>query len=66
MRILTSGFKLMILLGLEDRMGNPQPRMVLPQLGDQVVGHKPHRPRESIQHDGYKGLQTGTHELEIL
>lgn len=54
--ILTSGLKLMVLLRLEDWMGDPQPRMMLPQLGDQVVGNKPHRPRQSVQHDGHKGL----------
>lgn len=54
---LTSGFKLVVLFGLEDRMGDPQPGVMLPQLGDQVVGHKPHRPRQSVQHDGDKGLE---------
>lgn len=56
-KTLTSGFKLMVLLGLEDRMGDPQPWMMLPQLGDQVVRHKPHCPRQSVQNDGHKGLQ---------
>ena len=54
--MLTSGFKLVVLLGLEDRMRDPQPRVMLPQLGDQVVGYKSHRPRQSVQHDGHKGL----------
>lgn len=54
---LTSGFKLVVLFGLEDRMGDPQPGVMLPQLGDQVVGHKPHRPSQSVQHDGDKGLE---------
>lgn len=57
--MLTSGFKLVVLLSLENRMRNPQPGVVLPQLGDQVVGHKAHRPRQSVQHDGHKGLRTG-------
>ena len=56
--MLTSGFKLVVLLGLEDWMGDPQPRVMLPQLGDQVVGYKPHRPRQGVQHDGHKGLET--------
>jgi len=30
--------------------------MVLPQLWDQVVGYKPNRPRQSVQHDGHKRL----------
>lgn len=61
---LTSGFKLMVLLGLEDRMGDPQPRMMLPQLGDQVVCHKPHSPRQSVQNDGHKGLQTSNYYMK--
>lgn len=39
-------------------MRDPQPRMMLPQLRDQVVGDKAHRRRQSVQHDGDKGLQT--------
>lgn len=39
-------------------MRNPQPRVVLPQLRDQVVGDKAHRRRQSVQHDGDKRLQT--------
>lgn len=38
-------------------MGDPQPRVVLPQLGDQVVGDKAHCPGQSVQHDGHKGLE---------
>ena len=64
--MLTSGFKLVVLLGLEDRMGNPQPGVMLPQLGDQVVGHKPHRPRQSVQHDGDKGLRRQRRLITIL
>lgn len=56
--MLTSGFKLMVLLGLEDGVGDPQPRVMLPQLGDQVVSDKPHCPRQSVQHNGHKGLDT--------
>lgn len=56
--VLTSGFKLVVLLGLEDRMRDPQPWVMLPQLWDQVVGYKPHCPRQSVQHDGDKGLGT--------
>lgn len=37
-------------------MGDPQPRVMLPQLGDKVVGDKSHCPRQSVQHDGDKGL----------
>lgn len=48
----------MVLLGLEDWMRDPQPRMMLPQLRDQVVGDEPHRCGQSVQHDGDKGLQT--------
>lgn len=48
----------MVLLGFEDGMGDPQPRVMLPQLGDQVVRHQAHRRRQSVQHDGHKGLQT--------
>lgn len=55
---LTSGFKLVVLLGLEDWVGDPQPRVMLPELRDQVVGYKPHSPRQSIQHYGHKGLHT--------
>lgn len=39
-------------------MGDPQPRMMLPQLGDQVVGHKAHCPSQSVQHNSHKGLET--------
>lgn len=39
-------------------MGDPQPRVMLPQLGDQVVRHQAHRRRQSVQHDGHEGLQT--------
>lgn len=56
--MLTSGFKLVVLLGLEDRVGDPQPRVVLPQLGDQVVSDESHRPRQSIQHNCHKWLET--------
>lgn len=55
--MLTSGFKLVVLFGLEDRMGDPQPRVMLPQLGDQVVGDNPHRPSQSVQHDSHKRLE---------
>lgn len=57
-RALTPGFKLMVLLGFEDWVGDPQPGVMLPQLGDQVVGHQAHRRRQSVQHDGHKRLQT--------
>lgn len=39
-------------------MGDPQPRMMLPQLGDQVVGYKAHCPSQSVQHNSHKGLET--------
>lgn len=55
--MLTSGLKLVVLFGLQDWMGDPQPRVMLPQLRDQVVGYKPNRTRESVQHDGHKGLE---------
>lgn len=48
----------MVLLGFEDGMGDPQPRVMLPQLGDQVVRHQAHRRRQSVQHDGHEGLKT--------
>ena len=60
----TSGFKLVVLLGLEDRVGDPQPGMMLPQLGDQVVRDKAHRPRQGVQHDGHKGLGTKWYVME--
>lgn len=56
--MLTSWFKLMVLLGLEDWVGDPQPRVMLPQLRDQIVGDKPHCPRQSVQHNGHKRLET--------
>lgn len=47
-------------------MRDPQPRVVLPQLRDQVVGDKAHRRRQSVQHDGDKGLQERAADSEIL
>ena len=54
----------MELLGLEDRVGQPQPGVVLPQLGDEVVGDQPHRPGQRVQHDGHKGLRATETTLE--
>lgn len=62
----TSGLKLVVLFGLQNRMRDPQPGVVLPQLRNQVVGHEPHRPRQSVQHDGHEGLRVSWRRGDLV
>ena len=57
--VLTSWFKLPVLLAFEDRVRDPEPGVLLPHLGDEVVGDHAHCPRQRIQHNGDKRLDRG-------
>lgn len=54
---LTGGLELGVLLTLQDRVGDPQPGVMLPQLRDQIVSNKPHSRCQGVQHYGDKGLR---------
>jgi len=64
--VMTSRLKLVVFLGLEDRVGDPEPGVVLPELGDDVVGDEAHRPGQRVQHDGHKGLRSARKQTTTI
>lgn len=55
--LLTSHFPLLILSVFKDGVWNPHPRVMFAQLGEQVVGYKPHGSSQDEEHNAEKGLQ---------
>lgn len=55
--LLTCHLPLPILSVPKNGVGDPHPRVVLAELGEQVVGYKPHGGGQDKQHDAEEGLQ---------
>lgn len=54
---LTSDFKLVVLLGFEQRVGEAVPGQLLPDLRQQVVCEQAHRAQQRVQNVAEEGLR---------